>query len=71
MIPSIYVKQRGEDAGEAVSTPQAPPKAEAKTMDATEPDEAPLDKPDKQGEVEPSDIQVRSRSYKQYECHGW
>ena len=60
MIPSNYVKQRGEYTGEAVNTPQAPPKAEAKIMDAADPGKTSVDKPDKQGEVEPSYIQVRS-----------
>ena len=71
MIPSNYVKQRGEYTGEAVNTPQAPPKAEAKIMDAADPGEASVDKPDKQGEAELADIQVRFRPYKQYEYRGW
>ena len=58
MIPSNYVKERGEYTLEAEIAPQAPLKAEAGTTDVPDQDSLVTAKTDNQGDVELSDMQV-------------
>ena len=69
MFPGNYVKERRQNNGESVNAPQTPLKDATRMTGVSDQDEAPTAKPTDGGDVELSDMQVRTSGA--FQKHLW